>query len=369
MESSSIEIHSMKQILDCFTFFLDKLEHCEWMREATRTELQDAFQCAQEIENVCSILETKGCVIAFENKLIEWHKLKYGITACYKLREFAAACDLILSNFFTNPRVTDEVIMCATDEYLQICGRDRFELLKEKLICRAHTHHAVKNIIDELNTNFLVQKDIYMSTVGCELLRSIWTKYVQHGETSNIANCIHTTCNDNRFLDSVFRILVNEDSSEEGRTMKKKITESLVLKMSTMDEKDSVFWHTLIVTNRSLIVTVCDLYPEILSVLIQFIIYIGKSMVSEFTETGCFWHPKEKVKLIADVTFDDLVSLVRCFLESRGLAGDHMRQTLQDLKSQPGCSIWVEVERQCGLPVLAKCFIASNSKDKKLIPT
>lgn len=367
MKSNSIEIHIMKQILECFCFFLDKYEHCEWMRGATRSEIQNAFQCAQEIENVCSVLEAKGCVTAFEIKLIEWHKLKYGITVHYKVQEFAAACDMILSNFFMNSEVTDEVLLCATNEYFEVCGRNKFGLLKEKLICKAHTHDAVKNIIDELNTMVLVQKDVFKSTLGCELLRSIWTKHIQCKEASNISNCIHTTSNDNRFIDSVLRILIKEDSSEEGKTMKKIIMESLLLKMNTTNDQDPVFWHTLIVANRSLIVTVCDLYPEICSVLIKFIVHIGKCMVIEFTETNCIWHPKENAKLMVDVTFDDLVTLVRCFLESRGLAGDHMRHTLQDLKSQPGCSIWVEVERKCGLPVLAKNLTANIRNDSSLI--
>ncbi|PNF37271.1 hypothetical protein B7P43_G00407 [Cryptotermes secundus] len=366
MESHCIEVHSMRQILECFCFFLDKYEHCEWMRGVTRSEIQEAFQCAQEIENICSVLETKGCVTAFENKLIEWHKIKYGITAHYKVQEFTAACDLILSNFFITSRVTDEVLISATNEYLHICGRDRFHLLKEKLICKKHTHDAVTSVIDELNTTFLLQK--YKSALGCELLKSIWTKYVRCGEKSNISNCIRSACTDSRFLDSVLRILVKEDYNEEVKIMKKIITESLVLKMSIENERDPVFWHAVLVTSRSLIVAVCDLYPEILFVLIKFIVYIGKSMIIEFTERNCIWHLDKSAKLIADLSFDDLVNVVRCFLESWGLAGNYMRRTLQDLKSQPGCSVWVEVERQCGLPVLAKCLV-SNSKDKKLTPT
>jgi hypothetical protein len=366
MESNSIETHSMKQILDSFCFLLDKYEHCEWMRGATKSEIQNVLQCAQDIESVYSLLETRGCVTAFENKLNEWHQLKYGIKAHYKLQELAAACDLILSNFLTTSKVTDEAVTYAATEYIQICGRDRFELLKEDLICKAHTHCAVKNITDELNTNLLIQKDVYMSTVGCELLRSIWRKYVQHGQTYIISNCIQTACNDRRFIDSVLRILVKEDFSEEENIMKKIIKESLVLKMNAMSERDPAFWYTLFVGNRSLIVAVCDLYPEICSGFLKFISYIGNSMLTEFTETGCIWRLGENAKLIADVTFDDLVSLVRCFLESQGLAGKHMRQTLWELKSQPHCSVWVEVEKQCGLPVLAKCFIASSSKDKFL---
>lgn len=369
MESHSVEAHGMRHILECFCFFLDKYEHYEWMKGAIRSEIQKAFQCAQEIENICAVLETRGCVTAFENKLVEWHKIKYGITAHYKLQKFAAACDLILSNFFINSGVTDEVLMCATNEYLCICGRDRFELLKEKLIYKTRTHDAVKSVIDELNTTFLLQKNVYKYALGCELLKSVWTKYVRCGETFNISNCIHSTCTDSRFLDSVLRILVKEDCSEEGQIMKKIITESLVLKMSTENESDHIFWHTLVVTSRDLIVAVCDLYPEILFVLIKFIIYIGKSMIIEYTETNCIWHLDKDAELIADLSFGDLVNIVRCFLESWGLAGNHMRKTLQDLKSQPGCSVWVEVERQCGLPVLAKYLTVSNSKVEKLTPT
>ncbi|GFG39278.1 hypothetical protein Cfor_02203 [Coptotermes formosanus] len=354
----------MKQILDSFCFLLDKYEHCEWMRGATKSEIQNVLQCARDVESVYSLLETRHCVTAFENKLNEWHQLKYGIKAHYKLQEFAAACDLILSNFLTNSKVPDEAVMYAATEYLQVCGRDRFELLKEHLICKAHTHCAVKNIIDELNTNFLIQKDVYMSTVGCELLKSIWRKYVQRGQTYIISNCIQAACTDGRFIDSVLRILVTEEFSEEENIMKRIIKESLLLKISAMSETDPAFWYTLVVGSRSLIVAVCDLYPEICSAFLRFISYIGNSMVTKFTETDCIWHNGENAKLISDITFNDLVSLVRCFLESQGLAGKHMRQTLQDLKSQPHCSVWVEVERQCGLPVLAKCFIASSSKDK-----
>ena len=365
MDSNSIDMHSMKQVLNSFCFLLDKYEHCEWMREATRSEILNVLRCARDVESVCSLLETRHCVTAFENKLNEWHQLKYGIKAHYKLQELAAACDMILSSFFTNSRVTDEAVIYATTEYLHICGRDRFEVLKENLICKAHTYHAVKNIIDELNTNCSIQKDVYMSTVGCELLRSIWRKYVQRGQTYLISNCIQTACTDSRFLDSVLRLLVKEDFSEEDSIMKKIIKESVVSKMSALNEGDPTFLYTLVMGNKSLIVAICDLYPEICSVFLKFISYIGNSMVAEFTETNCIWHLGENAaKLIADVTFDDLVSLVRCILESQGLAGKHMRQALQDLKSQPDCSVWVEVERQCGLPVLAKCFIASSSTDK-----
>lgn len=364
MESNSIEIHSMKQILDSFCFLLDKYEHHEWMREATRSEIQNVLQCAQDVERVYSVLETRHCVTAFENKLNEWYQLKYGITTHYKLQELAAACDMIVSSFLTNSNVADEAVKYATTEYIQICGRDRFELLKENLICKVHTHHAVKNIIEELNANCLVQKDVYMSTVDCELLRSAWRKYVQRGQTFIISNCIQTAHTDSKFLESLLRLLVKEDFTEEDNIIKKMIKESLVLKMSAMSERDPAFWYTLVVDNKSLIVAVCDLYPEICSVFLKFISYIGNSMVAEFTETNCIWRLGENTKLIADVTFDDLVSLVRCFLESKGLAGKRMRQTLQDLKSQPDCSVWVEVERQCGLPVLAKCFIASSSTDK-----
>jgi hypothetical protein len=354
MKSNSVEIHIMEQVLGCFCFFLDKYEHCEWMRGATRSEIKNAFQCAKEIENVYSVLATKGCVTAFEIKLIEWHKLKYGITVPYKLQEFATACDMILSNFFMKSEVTDEVLICATNEYFEICGKNRFGLLKEKLLCKAHTHDAVENIIDELNTVVLVEKDALKSSLSCELLRSVWTKYIQFNEASNISNCICTTSSDKRYIDSVLRMLIKEDSSEEGKALKKIIAESLLLKMNTVNDQDPVFWYTLIVACRNLLVAVCNLYPEICSVLIKFIVHIGKSMVLEFTGADCIWHLKENAKLVVDVTFDDLVSLVRCFLESQGLAGDHMRHTLQDLKSQPSCSIWVEVERQCGLPVCAK---------------
>jgi hypothetical protein len=364
MESNSIEVHSMKQILESFCFLLDKYEHCEWMTGVSRIEIQDVLQCARDVESAYSLLETRQCVTAFENKLNEWHEIKYGIKAHYTLQAFAAASDLILSNFFTNSKVTDEAVICATKEYIQVCGRDRFELLKENLICRAHTHSAVKNIIDELNTNVLIQKDVYMPALGCELLKSVWRKYVQRGQTSIISNCIQTACTDSRFLHSVLTILVKEDFSDEENIMKETIKASLVLKMSAVGERDPAFWYTLVVGNKSLIVTVCDLYPEIYSVFIKLIIYIGNSMVAKFTETNCSWHLGENAKLIADVTFDDLVSLVKCFLESQGLAGNRMRQTLQDLKSQPDCSVWVEVERECGLPVLAKCYIASSSKAK-----
>jgi hypothetical protein len=367
MKDNPIEMHNMKQILECFSFFLDKYEHCEWMREATRSEIQNAFQCAHEIESVYSILQAKGCVTAFEIKLTEWHKVKYGITVHYKLHEFSAACDMILSNFLMNSKLTDEVVMCATNEYFDICGRNRFELLREKLTCKTHTHYAVNNIIDELNTVLLGWKDVYSSTLGCELLRSIWTKCIQRKEASSISNCLLTACNDNRFIESVLRILIKEDSSEEGKTMKKIITESLLLEMNKINDRDPVFWHTLIMANRNLIVTVCDLYPEICAVLIKFIVCIGKCMALECTETNCTWQPKENAKLLADVTFGDLVSLVRCFLESRGLAGDHMRHTLQDLKSQPGCSAWAEVERQCRLPVLAKLLTANIRNDSNVM--
>jgi hypothetical protein len=339
------------------------------MKGATRNEIQKVFQCAQEIENVCSVLDTRGCITAFENKLVEWHRIKYGITAHYKLQEFAAACDLILSNFFMNSRGTDEVLVCANNEYLRICGRERFELLKEKLICKTHIHDAVRSVIDELNTAFILQKNIYKSALGCELLKSVWTKYVRCGEAFNISNCIQSTYADNTFLDSMLRILVKEDYSEEEKIMKKIITESLVLKMSRENENDPVFWRTLVVNNRGLIIAVCDLYPEILSALIKFIINIGKSMVIEYTETDYIWRLDKNAEMIADLSFGDLVNIVRCFLESRGLAGNCMRQTLQDLKSQPGCSVWVEVERQCGVPVLAKYLIVSNSKDKRLTPS
>ncbi|XP_021932204.1 uncharacterized protein LOC110835851 isoform X1 [Zootermopsis nevadensis] len=367
MQSNSIKMHKMKQVLDCFCLFLNKYEHCEWMKGATKSEIHNGFQCAQDVEKICSVLETKGCVTAFEIKLSEWHKLKYGLVVHYKLQEFAAACDMILSNFYMNSDITDEVLMCATSEYLEICGRNRFHLLKEKLIFKAHTHDAVKNVIDELSTMVLEQKDVFKSTLSCELLRSVWTKYIRCKEASNISNCIHTTSNDSRFIESVLRILIKEDCSEEGKTMKKIITESLLLKMSTMNYQDPVFWHIIIVTNRHLIVTVCDLNPEICSVLVKFIVHVGKCMDIEFTEMNYIWKPKENAKLMVDVTFDDFVSLVRRFLESRGVAGDHMRRTLQDLKSQPDCSIWVEVERQCELPVLAKLVTANVRNDSSLM--
>ena len=194
---------------------------------------------------------------------------------------------------------------------------------------------------------------IHTATIGCQILQSIFSKLIQRGEVQNVADYVVKLSEDKRFLDAFFRMILQDNSIDELKVVNKIVGEALVLKLNKEMKKNLSFWNSFMVIDKNLVIAVCHTNPDILTAVINFIIYFGKSLELEVMEDSCQWKVGEAYGT-GDMSFESLVILVKCLLESRGRAGEQMRKTLQELKHRPGCSVWVEVERQCFLPVLAK---------------
>ena len=327
----------MKQIFSALHYFCVKHIHSEWMKEASETKIEEILLCAVQVEKVCNSLKNKKCLTELENKFSEWRRLKHNMSVECRLLDMVRACDLVLKGFLTNPGVPHQVAVSAVTHYLRLCGDARYQLLKENLVLENHTHEAVSSLMEEIST-------VCAPKVGCQVLQSMLMKNVQCGSGKET---VAKLCEDTRFLEALLRILLLDNQ------VKALVKKALISKMRTEIRRNITFWSSFTSADRSVMIAVCELHPEVLKEVISFIVYFGESMEFEVTETDCVWKVGRDM-MMAGLHFDSLVGLVKSLLESQGTAAVQMKDKLQDLKLLPGCSVWVEVERQSGLPVLAK---------------
>ncbi|XP_034243214.1 uncharacterized protein LOC117646415 [Thrips palmi] len=305
-----------------FNCFVEKLKDTDWISHSSKEEIRNCLQSAKAIEKMLDTLETNGALDNFMALVPELHGLEW--------EQLRKASDIVLSMVLTAPGVSAPCVRTCIDEYIELCGSDRFENAVSSVLICSEIYRVLLDYIASFEghlkqTAIELQSYVFMclwrneSDLG-KLEQTFYNWLKQDTSGQNIAVAM--------------QVIINDDSS---------IASSLVLSINKLmrERKGAavVFWKVLeelpIVARR-----VLEKSDDILKSALDFLKISGQWM--EATSTFS-WVSREKGPC-KSFGFNEVVSAVKFLSEAQGQISEKTKQFLSKQRNSAGCTLWDDVD-------------------------
>ncbi|XP_066991545.2 uncharacterized protein Ufm1 isoform X1 [Anabrus simplex] len=334
---------NVKDTIEYFDTFLKLNEDTVWMESATGTDVKSAFKLASFLEKFYHSLEPHNRLLSFERIICGWWKSR-GRTNPVDISVFEESCDLMLIAFLNNPKARDEIVLLAINEYLKLCSKTRLEELLDTLLTEGISYRILFLALSSLKNNGGKQIDLEV------VLTSVWCKKIECGNKHIVQKQVSELLNDNKYIETLMKILCMKDELGEKNNVKLVILETVLTRVNSWEE---TFWCVLLNNvDQAVLRNVCTIFSDLLSALLSFIVYISKDVscacrCGPDERTSYQWIAKSKTSVVSGQEFETIVKLLTSLYQSRSRTRVHIRQWLTDLKNGPFCTIWEDIEAVC----------------------
>lgn len=115
-------------VFSAFNCFLRKLREDEWLSQSSNADFKNCLHSAKTVERVLETLADNGSLNSFTALVPDL----FGLDLC----QLQKACDIVLSMILTAQGVSLLCVKTCINEYLQLCGSDRFKhVLSSTIFC------------------------------------------------------------------------------------------------------------------------------------------------------------------------------------------------------------------------------------------
>lgn len=322
----------IETVLKAFNDFHSLCENENFFRNPCKEDIKDYFKLAIFIEKSMTDFKSKNCAEQFVAIL------KTNCLKMYSLEFYCFACDHVLTEFFKQKSLKPNVIDVALRMYTALLPKERLEIMLKEFILTSVSSKTIldyfvanKNMIDgnELEAHILLK---YLAK-DCELQNTLENMLCHYKLQSSLPRLIKVLC------------IKTEEVKEDS--VKKHIFDVLLEKMMDRSILTQNFWSSIFknVNPRDLAV-VCEKNQDFFLQLSKFIIYLGSMMICvQNADGGKIWKGDPKLSICPEITFDEMLLLIRSLKNHNDNHKNYLRQVFKDACEKTHLLIWEEFER------------------------
>lgn len=322
---------NIRSVLNAFQSFHCLCENDSAFNSVLREDIKDIFKLAVFIEKAMSDFQQKNCAEKFIAVL---NSCKQDV---YNADFYNRACDHVLSKFFQQKTLKPALVDVAVRMYTALLPKERLEAMLTDFIL---TSVSCKTIVDFAVVNKgVVEKDDLQSDV----LLHAWSNQLKLGKSDEITETINNMMSVYKIksdLPILVKILAVSD--EDAKQVKEIVLDVLLRKMLDRSILSKHFWLAIFKdVNKQDIAKVCETHQEFLLHLSKFLIYLGSMMVN----TGSGWIGDPKLSICPEITFNELLTLVRALKNHSENHKKYLCKIFKDANSNTHLPIWEEFEK------------------------
>lgn len=312
-----------QEVMSAFISFLQNLNENEWLSQSSKEEIKSCLHSARNIEKILDGLKTNGSLEAFVNLLPNL----YG----YNVDQICNACDITLRMVLTASGVPLPCVRTCIDEYLKLCGSERFENVLASVIFSSEIYRVLLDFIATTDNDF----ESHQINLQSHLFRNLWkTETHTQNLTDKFYKWLKTDLSGKNIAVSLQVVY-----SEDGRShVSFSLVSALVKVLQERGDTAALFWR------------IFTLYPngrkamfksnKLLNSLLDFFITSSKWME---TTDSFSWTSKEQgpCKVFG---FEELLKALNNLVELGGSVSERVDHFLSERRNSAGCTFWDDVE-------------------------
>ncbi|XP_075214084.1 uncharacterized protein LOC142320268 [Lycorma delicatula] len=255
-----------------------------WCIGITETDIRDLFKVAYSLEQFCIELEGKKLSEVFSEKLTDYFKGQ-GCISCPKFDVFKKACDVLLSKFLTDCRLTDSMVKLSVQQYHNYCGENRFITVTEELI---HTRQAY------LELSKFVEASCDPADIEARFIYKSWCNRLNFKSGNSLSldeSVMEILQSDVKTIKIVFLMLcfADENENEFSKIIKNCIISKLVSQVSL---ENIQIWKCFVQLPIENVKSILTEFPELLNSLFDVVTKTSENFYCEYGENRMQWFQK-----------------------------------------------------------------------------
>ncbi|KAK3930256.1 Myoglobin [Frankliniella fusca] len=324
--SNAFPSNECQQVLSAVTSFFQKLHENEWLSQSSKEEIKSCLHSARNIEKILDGLQSNGSLEDFLDLLPDL----YG----HNLDQISKPCDIILCMILTASGTPLPCVRVCIDEYLKLCGSERFEVVLASVI---FSSEILRVLLDTIASSSDHSLESYKISFQSQVFRKLWKS-----ETNS------TILKDKFFkwlksdlCGNNIAVAMQVVSSENSNSLVSScLVHSLVRVLQERGDAAVLFWK---IFNEHHMIRKATLNSnELLTGIMEFLKTSGKWMEAT---ASLSWISREEGPCKV-VKFEELKNIIKLLWNIGGPVQNKVEQFLLKQRNSEGCTFWDDIDMQ-----------------------